>query len=48
MAEAVGFEPTKRFHVCWFSRPVPSTARPRFPSYRRGAYLAGGRGSTEL
>src|SRR3990167_1228320 len=28
MADGVGFEPTRRFHVCRFSRPVPSTARP--------------------
>ena len=30
MAEAVGFEPTIPVRVCRFSRPVPSTARPRF------------------
>ncbi len=30
MAEAVGFEPTKGINPCRFSRPVPSTARPRF------------------
>ena len=28
MADGVGFEPTRRFHACRFSRPVPSTARP--------------------
>ena len=28
MEDGVGFEPTRRFHVCWFSRPVPSTTRP--------------------
>jgi hypothetical protein len=28
MADGVGFEPTRRFHACWFSRPVPSTTRP--------------------
>ena len=27
MAERVGFEPTRRFHACQFSRLVPSTAR---------------------
>ena len=27
MAERVGFEPTRRLHACWFSRPVPSTTR---------------------
>ena len=30
MAEAVGFEPTNEFPRRWFSRPVPSTTRPRF------------------
>ena len=30
LAEAVGFEPTKGVNPCRFSRPVPSTARPRF------------------
>jgi hypothetical protein len=28
VAEEVGFEPTERLHARWFSRPVPSTARP--------------------
>jgi hypothetical protein len=28
MAEGVGFEPTKGFHPCRFSRPVHSTALP--------------------
>ena len=28
MAERVGFEPTVRLHVRWFSRPVLSTAQP--------------------
>jgi hypothetical protein len=28
VAEGVGFEPTRDFHPCRFSRPVPSTARP--------------------
>ena len=28
MADGVGFEPTRRFGACRFSRPVPSTARP--------------------
>ena len=27
-ADGVGFEPTRRFHVCRFSRPVHSTALP--------------------
>src|SRR3546814_684978 len=30
VAEAVGFEPTNGLPRCWFSRPVPSTTRPRF------------------
>src|SRR5690606_41707451 len=30
LAEAVGFEPTKGANPCRFSRPVPSTTRPRF------------------
>ena len=33
MADGVGFEPTKGVNPCWFSRPVPSTARP--PILRR-------------
>ena len=28
LAEGVGFEPTRDFHPCRFSRPVPSTTRP--------------------
>ena len=28
MAERVGFEPTVRLHVRWFSRPVLSTTQP--------------------
>ena len=32
MAEAVGFEPTEGSPLRRFSRPVPSTARPRFQS----------------
>ena len=28
MADGVGFEPTKGFHPCRFSRPVLSTAQP--------------------
>jgi hypothetical protein len=28
LADGVGFEPTRRLHVCRFSRPVPSTTRP--------------------
>ena len=28
MAERVGFEPTKELPLCWFSRPVLSTAQP--------------------
>ncbi len=28
LAEGVGFEPTRRFPACRFSRPVPSTTRP--------------------
>src|SRR5690606_1429970 len=30
LAEAVGFGPTKGANPCRFSRPVPSTTRPRF------------------
>ena len=30
MAEAQGFEPWMGLHPCWFSRPVHSTALPRF------------------
>ena len=30
MAEAKGFEPLIPFQVCRFSRPEPSTTRPRF------------------
>ena len=33
MAEGVGFEPTRRFHACRFSRPVPSTTRPPLLSH---------------
>ncbi len=35
MAERVGFEPTRRFPACWFSRPVPSTTRPPLLSPKR-------------
>ena len=28
MAEGGGFEPTKELPLCWFSRPVLSTAQP--------------------
>lgn len=30
MAETVRFELTRGFHLRWFSRPEPSTTRPRF------------------
>src|SRR5680860_53432 len=28
LADGEGFEPSRRLHVCRFSRPVPSTTRP--------------------
>ena len=28
MAERLGFEPRKELPLCWFSRPVLSTAQP--------------------
>ena len=31
LAERVGFEPTIRFPVYWFSKPAPSAPRPPFP-----------------
>ena len=34
LADWVGFEPTKGFHGWRFSRPLPSTTRPRFRTFR--------------
>jgi hypothetical protein len=39
MAEGVGFEPTRDFHPCRFSRPVPSATRPPLLAMR-GLILA--------
>ncbi len=39
LAEGVGFEPTRDFHPCRFSRPVPSTTRPPLQAiYKSGSF----------
>ena len=43
MAERVGFEPTKGFHPCWFSRPVHSTALPPLRVLSSNCASIGGR-----
>ena len=42
MAEGERFELSIRFHVCWFSRPVHSTALPTLHKYHLKIAFLGG------